>query len=162
MWNSFRYALLTCAIAYVIIGILLFLFEFMQPVGGGIDSDFVPFLLTGLTLVLSEFQFWGSFSYLAVLVPWLGSSLVLALLSYRFGSTSKKRRLFAGTGIGIYYLVMMLVFIAGKIVTSWGHIDFNPGDFVYAVFLIWPVGGFGVGYLSALITDKILNKQVTF
>jgi uncharacterized membrane protein len=161
MWNSFRYALLTSAIAYVIITFVLFLYGFAQTGWSRIDSDVGSFLLGGVTLVLSEFPFWGSFSYLAVLVPWLGSSLVLIVLISRWGDTSKKRRLFAGTGIGVYYLIMMLVFIGGKIITSWGHIDVNPGDFAYALFLIWPLGGFGVGYLSALITDKILKIQVT-
>ena len=56
---------------------------------------------------------------------------------------------------------MILVLIIGKIILSWGHIDINPGDITYALFLIWPVAGFAVGYLSGLITDKILNKQVT-
>jgi hypothetical protein len=161
MWKTCRYALLTCTIAYVIIAIVLFLFGFAQTGWSRVDSDVGVFLLGSVTLVLSEFPFWGSFSGLAILVPWLGSTLLLMVFINLFADTLKKRRVFAGTSIGIYYLVMMLVFIGGKIITNWGRIDVNPGDIAYALFLIWPLGGFGAGYLSALITDKILKKQFT-
>ncbi len=160
MRKILKYAFLTCTIAYVIIGVLLFILGYSLTGWSRIDSDVWVFLLGSVTLVLSEFQFWGDLSYLAILVPWLGSSLVLALLIYRFDKTLKRRRLLAGISIGIYYLVMMLVFVFGKIATSWGHIDINPGDAAYALFLIWPLGGFGLGYLSALITDKIITLQV--
>lgn len=161
MRNNLKYAFLACTLAYLIIGILLFLFGFSQTGWSRIDSDAGTFILGSVTLVLSEFQFWGDFYYLSVLVPWLGSSVVLALLLHRFDKNKKRRRLMAGTSIGIYYLIMMFVFIAGKIITSWGHIDINPGDAAYTLFIIWPLAGFGLGYLSGAIADKIVKIQAS-
>jgi hypothetical protein len=157
MWKSAKYALVTGTIAYLMVGVLLFLFGISQTGWSRIDSDAGIFMADSLTFMLSEFQGWGDFWYLAVLVPWLGSSLVLALLMHWLGREAKRRRLFGGASIAAYYVVMLLVFAIGKLVTSWGHIDVNPGDVAYLLFLIWPIAGFGLGYAAATIADKIIE-----
>jgi Na+/H+ antiporter NhaC len=161
MGKIVRYALLTCTIAYFIAAVLLFIFGFSQTGWSRIDSDTGTFLLSGLTLALSEFQGWGDFWYLAVLVPWVGSSLVLALLMYRFNGGTKRRRLFGGASIAVYYVIMLLVFAIGRLAASWGQIDINPGDVAYLLLLIWPVVGFILGYLSAIIADRIVKFPVS-
>jgi hypothetical protein len=157
MKHSIKYVLLTCTIAYLIAVVMIFILGISQTGWMRIDSDTGRYMVSMVTLVLSEFQGWGDFWYLAVLVPWLGSSLLLALLIKRNTARARRRHVFSGVSIGAYYIIMLLVFAAGKLATFWGQIDLNPGDVYYILFLIWPLGGFLLGYLSAIITDKVLK-----
>jgi hypothetical protein len=157
MKKALGYALLTCTIAYFLAAVILFVLGLSQTNWSRIDHNTGRFIASTLTLVLSEFQGWGSLWYLAVLVPWLGSTLLLALLVKRFGAEARRRYLFGGASVGIYYVIMLLVFVFGKLITSWYQIDINPGDIIYVLLLIWPLGGFGLGYLAAMITDRIIR-----
>jgi hypothetical protein len=157
MGKTIKYALLTCLIAYLIGAVVLFIVSVKMTGWSGIDDNVGRSVVSSLTLVLSEFQGWGDFWYLAVLVPWLGSSLLLALLVKRNAGGSRLRRLWGGVSVSVYYVIMMLVFATGRLLTSWNELDFNPGDVIYLILLLWPLGGFGLGYLSAVITDKIVK-----
>ncbi len=108
--------------------------------------------MSGLTLGLSEFRLWGDFNYLASLVPWLGSSLVLTLLMRWFNSESKRRRLLGGLSIFAYYFVMFLVFIIMGLIVGWG-------DIAYSLLILWPLVGFGLGYLAVVIAEKVLKYK---
>ena len=160
MGKTIKYALVTCFLAYFIAAVLLFIFSINQTGWSRIDSDTGRFTMSFLTLILSEFQWWGDFWYLAVLIPWLGSSLVLMLLIQRWGRKASRRRLSGGFSTGIYYVIMLLVFAIGRLVTAWGQMNVNPGDAGYLLLLIWPLGGFGLGYLSAIIADKMVMLPV--
>ena len=151
MKKSFKYAFLTCTLAYVIGAVLLFIFFVVESRSG---DYIVRDLMTGLTLMLSEFQWWGDFYYLAVLVPWLGSSLVMALLMIWLNRGAGHRRLLGGFSIFAYYLAMILVFIIYGLVDGWGDIG-------YQLFPIWLIIGFGLGYLAATIAEKIVRFQVS-
>jgi hypothetical protein len=161
MGKIIRYSLLTCTLAYFIAAVLLFLFSAIQFGFNGIDRSTDRLLVSLLTLVLSEFQGWHDFWYLSVLVPWLGSSLLLTLLTKRYAGKTGRRRLWGGVSVGAYYVILLLVFAIGRLIASWGRIDINPGDLLYLILLLWPLGGFGLGYLSAIITDKIVKLPVT-
>jgi len=154
MMKIFKYAFLTCTIAYFIAAVLLFIFSIGQTGWSRIDNDAGTFLLSILTLALSEFQWWGDFWYLAVLVPWLGSSLVMVLLMIWLNKGAGHRRLLGGFSIFAYYLAMILVFIIHGLIDGWGDIG-------YEFFPLWPLGGFVLGCLSAWIADKIIKLPVT-
>ena len=156
MGKILRYAFFTCTLAYLIAAILLVIFFAIE----GISVDYiVRDLLTGLTLALSEFSWWGAFYYLSFLVPWLASSLVLVLLIYGFNGGARRRQLLGGLSICVYYIAMILVFAIGRLVTFWGQIEVHPGDIGYLLLLIWPLGGFGLGYLAATIVERVLKPQ---
>ena len=152
--KNLKYAFLTCTLTYAIGALLLFIFSVAQTGWSRIDSDTGTCLASGLTLALSEFQWWGDFWYLAVLVPWLGSSLLMVLLMTRFNYGAGRRWLLGGTSIFTYYLVMILVFIIHGLIEGWGDIG-------YGLFPLWLIIGFGLGYLSAVITDKMVEFRVT-
>ncbi len=157
MIKIIRYALVTCFIAYLLAAMAMFIFSISQSGWSRIDGDTVRLMVNMVTLGLSDYPAWGDFWYLAVLVPWLGSSLVLALILKPFAKTSGRRWLSGGLSVGLYYIIVLLVFAIGKLVAFWGNIDIRPGDFVYALLLIWPIGGFVLGYISAMITDNIVK-----
>jgi hypothetical protein len=151
--KAFKYAFLTCTIAYFIGALALFVFSVSQTGWSRIDSDTGRYILTGLTMMLSEFEWWGHYYYLAFLVPWLGSALLLALLLYWFGRKVEWRRWLGGLIVFTYYIAMWLVFIFEGLFHGWG-------DIAYIILLIWPVAGFLLGYISAIITDKIVEFPV--
>jgi hypothetical protein len=153
MCKNLKYALLTCTVNYSIAAVLLFLFGVSQTGFRRIDSDAGQFIVDGLTLALSEFQWWGDYWYLAVLVPWLGSLLILTLMMAWSNSVRGHRRLLAGISISAYYLVLFLVFIINGLISGWG-------DIAYPMLVLWPIIGFGLGYLSAIISDKIVKFRV--
>ena len=101
MEKAFKYAFFTCTLAYVLAAILLIIFFAIE----GINAKYIiKDLLTGLTLALSEFTWWGAFYYLALLVPWLGSSLVLVLLIYGFNGGAREGHYLVGSA----YLFIIL------------------------------------------------------
>ena len=161
MKKTIGHALSTCTAAYLLIAVFVLIISIYLNGWSRIDSDVGRSVVSLLTMVLSEFEGWGDFWYLAVLAPWLGSTLVMAIVAHRASGKAGRRQLWAGFSIGIYYVIMLLVFIIGKLAASWGQIDLHAGDAVYLLLLIWPLGGFAVGYLSALITDKIFKFPVT-
>jgi hypothetical protein len=63
--------------------------------------------------------------------------------------------------MGVYYIALILVFAIGKLVSNWGYIAVHQGDIYYLLLLIWPLAGFGLGYLSAWIADKIVKFSVS-
>jgi len=161
MGKTVKYAFFTCTLAYLIAAVLLFIFSVAQTGWSRIDNDIVTFLPSGLTLGLFEFKWWGGFYYLAILVPWLGSTVLLVLLLHWFKGEAKRRRLLGGLSIGVYYFAMIMVYFIDKMATWWGHII--PPDFLdilfYLMFFICPVCGFGVGYLAGFIVERILKPQ---
>jgi len=156
MARTIKYALATCFIAYLLGAIGLFIFYISEMGWDGMDADAAGFVVNMLTLGFADYPGWGEFWYLAVLLPWLGSSLVLALFLFWRGR-DRRRWLWGGLSIAIYYIVRLLVFAIGKLIAFWGNIDIHPGDFAYVLLLIWPAGGFILGYLAATITDRIIK-----
>jgi hypothetical protein len=156
-----KYALLTCLIAYVLAALAAFIFSLSQSGWSHVDGNNVRFTVDMLTLGLTNYTGWGNFWYLAAPVPWLGSALVLTpLLKWRT-RTAGRRAVWSGLSIVIYYVVVLLVLAIGKLIANWGNIDVNPGDVAYVLLLIWPVGGYIVGYFAAMITDKVVKLPVT-
>jgi hypothetical protein len=157
MGNKIKYALLTCLIAYILAAFAMFIFAISQTGWRSIDGDAPTFIVDMLTLGLSQYEGWGSVWYLAVIVPWLGSSLALALLLKFFPGKAGRRYFWGGVSVALYYVVVLLVFAIGKLITFWGEIDVHPGDFAYVLLLIFPLCGFIGGYIGAMITEKILR-----
>ena len=155
MINNIKYALLTSFIAYLLATVAMFFFSLSQSGWTHVDGDNVKFMMDMVTLGLSNW--WGDVWYLAVLVPWLFSALVLALALKFFAGTAGRRAIWSGLSVTIYYTVVLLVFAIGKLIAFWGNIDVRPGDLVYAVLIVWPIGGFIVGYFAAIITEKIVK-----
>lgn len=147
MKKSFKYGFTTCTLAYLLVVIpLLVLFATLFRV------SYEP-ISSILTLMLSQFSWWGDFYYLAFLVPWLASSCVLTLLIYRFDGGGRKRALFSGFSMFIYYFAMWLVFLIHGLIYGWG-------DIAYDLIWLWPLCGFGLGYAAATIVERVLKPQV--
>ena len=159
MGKTVKYAFFTCTLAYLIAAILLFIFSVEQTGWSRIDNDIGTFLPSGLTLALSELKWWGDFYYLAILVPWLGSSLVLVLMIYLFRGEARRRRLLGGLSVFAYYIVIWLSLVIEELVRYGGEIRGDIGYIGYLMFLLWPVCGFGVGYLAAILVERILKPQ---
>lgn len=155
MKKSFKYGFTTCTLAYLMAAVLLFIFSVAQTGWSRIDNDLVTVLPSGLTLALSEFKWWGDFYYLAILVPWLGSTLVLALLLHWFNGGARRRRLLGGLSVLAYYFALWLSIIIPLLVRYGWHIRGDMGYADYLAFLLWPVCGFGLGYLSATIVERV-------
>jgi hypothetical protein len=152
MARIFKYAFFTSTVAYFLAAFLLFVYFLASTGWSRIDSDIVTAFPSFLTLTLSEFRWWGDFYGMAVLVPWLGSALVLALLIFWFNGGAKRTRLFGGLSVGVYYLAMFLALIIEALISYWG-------DIAYPALAIWPAAGFILGYLAAFIVDKIMKPQ---
>jgi len=150
MGKTVRYAFFTCTLAYLLIVIpLLVLFATLfrgsyEPI---VD---IRGMLELLTLMLSGIL--GDFYYLAFLVPWLASSCVLTLLIYLFKGGARRRLLFSGFSIFVYYFAVCLVFLIHGLIYGWG-------DIAYGLIWLWPLFGFGFGYLAAAIVEKALKPQ---
>jgi hypothetical protein len=157
MIKIIKYALLTSFIAYLLATIAMFFFSLSQSGWSHVNGDNAKFMMDMVTLGLSNYPWWGGFWYLAALVPWLFSALVLALSLKFLVRTAGRKATWSGLSVAIYYAVVLLVFALGKLIAFWGNIDVRPGDLVYAVLIVWPVGGFIVGYFSASISDKIMK-----
>ena len=157
MINNIKYALLASFIAYLLATVAMFFFSLSQSGWTRVNGDNVKFMMDMVTLGLSNYTWWGAVWYLAALVPWLFSSLVLALALKLVTKAAGRRATWSGLSVAIYYAVVLLVFAIGKLVAFWGNIDVHPGDLVYAVLIVWPIGGFIVGYFAATITDRIMK-----
>lgn len=152
MKKTIIYAFSTCTLAYALAAVLLFIFSVGQTGWSRIDNYMVTFLASGLTLALSEFTWWGGLYYMAILVPWFGSTLVLVLLLLWFDGGARRIWIFGGLSVFAYYLAMFLVFIIGGLIHGWGDVG-------YLFFPIWLVAGFGLGCLSAIIVEKIFKLK---
>ena len=150
--KTVKYAFFTCTFAYLLAVTLLFIFFAEQAGWSRIDNGIVTSSLSGLTLALSEFEWWGDFYYLAFLVPWLSSSLVMIFLMQQFKGGAGQRRIFGGLSIFAYYFVMFMVFIIRGLAFGWGDIG-------YDLLWLWPVVGFGLGYLAAIMAEKLLKPR---
>jgi len=159
MLKNIKYALITSLIAYVLATVAMFFFSLSQSGWKSIDGDNAKFMMDMVTLGLSNYSWWGGAWYLAVLVPWLFSALVLALALKFIVRKAGRRATWSGISVAIYYAIVLLVFAIGKLIAFWGNIDVRAGDFVYAVLIVWPIGGFIVGYFAAILTEKILKTQ---
>jgi len=109
-------------------------------------------MLDFLTLGLSAFSWWGNFYYLAQLVPWVASSLILAVLFYCFGNGLGRRFPFSGLSISLYYLVMWLTFMSEGYIIGWG-------DLAYNLIWLWPIVGFLVGIAASAIVEKVFSPR---
>jgi hypothetical protein len=158
MIKTIKYALLTSFIAYLLATIAMFFFSLSQSGWTHVDGDNARFMMDMVTLGLSNYPWWGSLWYLAVLVPWLFSALVLALAFILFARAAGRRAMWGGLSVAIYYAIVLLVFAFGKLIAFWGNIDVHPGDFIYAVLLVWPIGGFIVGYFAAMLADRLFKQ----
>jgi hypothetical protein len=152
MGKIFRYAFVTCTTTYLIVAFIIFILAIIHH-PNWITSETRIFVVSSLTLALSEFSWWGHFYYLAVLVPWLGSSLLIVVLLAWSRGRMKPRFLPGGISAGAYYLAMFLAFIFAGLFHGWG-------DIAYPLLLIWPLAGFAIGCLSAWIADKIIKFAV--
>jgi len=151
MKKSFKYSFTICTLAYLLVVIpLLVLFSTLFR-GSYAPIVNVRGMLELLTLMLSEFPWWGDFYYLAFLVPWLASSCVLALLIYRFNGGARRRALFSGFSIFVYYFAMWLVILIYGLIYGWG-------DIAYDLIWLWPLFGFGFGYAAATIVERVRRK----
>ncbi|MFH1647152.1 MAG: hypothetical protein ABID71_05675 [Chloroflexota bacterium] len=160
MGKTIRYAFITATLAYLAAAVLLTVFYLEQTGWSRIDNETGTFLISGLTLGLSELKWWGHFYPLAVLVPWLGSTLVLALLVRYLDGSVPRRRIFGGVSISVYYLANWLSLIIEELVKYGGTIQSDMGYSGYLTLFIWPAAGFGLGYLAAMIAGKIVPGQV--
>ena len=156
MVKIIKYSLLTCFIAYLLGAIALFIFNITDMGWHGLDTEAAGFVLNMLTLGFADYPGWGDLWYLSALLPWLGSSLVLALFLTWQGK-NRWRWFWTGLSVASYYFVRLLVFAIGKLIAFWGNIDIHPGDFAYVLLLIWPAGGFILGYIAATIADRIIK-----
>lgn len=153
MKKAFKYGFTTCTIAYLLIAIpplVLFATLFRGLYEPVVD---IRGVLSFLTLMLSDFSWWGNLYYLAFLVPWLASCCVLALLIYRFNGGARRRALFSGFSIFIYYFAIWLMFIVHGLIYGWG-------DIAYEFIWLWLVFSFGFGYAAATIVERALKSQV--
>ena len=166
-----RYAFFTCSLAYVIAAIIIFIFSFGQRPWAWSRIEYtVRDLVNALSLrQLFAFIWWpgemyGDFYYLAILVPWLVSVLVLVLLLNVSKGGAKRRRLFGGLSILAYYSVIVLAFWIQQVVYYWEYIDWSDVIKIWNIisrvmFLAWPLGGFGLGYLAATLVEWIGKPQ---
>ncbi len=149
MKKSFKYGFTTCTLAYLLVVIpLLVLFSTLFR-GSYAPIVNVRGMLELLTLMLSELL--GDFYYLAFLVPWLASSCVLTLLIYRFNGGARRRVLFSGFSIFVYYFAVWLFILIYSLIYGWG-------DIAYDLIWLWPLFGFGFGYAAATIVERIRRK----
>ena len=154
MKKAFKYSVTTCTLAYILIAIpILILFTTL------FRGSYEPLIntrgmLSFLSFMLSDFSWWGNLYHLAFLVPWLASCCVLALLIYRSNGGVRRRTLFSGLSIFIYYFAMWLVFIIHGLIYGWG-------DVAYQLIWLWPAVGFGFGCAAAAIVEKTLKRQTT-
>jgi len=153
MKRALKYGFTTCTFAYffaVIALLVLFATLFRGSYDPIVD---IESMLSFLTLMLSEFSWWGDFYYLAFLIPWLTSCFVLTLFIYRLNGGARTRALFTGFSIFIYYFAMWLVFLVHGLLYGWGDIG-------YDIIWLWPVCSFGFGYAAAIIVEKALKSQI--
>jgi len=152
MGRPFKYGFATCALAYLLASLLAFvLFSTL------FRGSYEPLLDTRgmlgfLTLGLSEFSWWNDFYYLAPTVPWITSSLVLAVLLYRIDGGSGRRLLFSGLSIFAYYSAMCLVFMLHGLIFGWG-------DVAYHLISLWPTFGFFVGVAASTVVEKVFRLE---
>ena len=151
MKKSFKYGFTTCTLAYLLVVIPLLVLCATLFRGSYAPIVNVRGMLELLTLMLSEFPWWGDFYYLAFLVPWLASSCVLTLLIYRFNGGARRRVLFSGFSIFVYYFAMWLVILIYGLIYGWG-------DIAYELIWLWPLFGFGFGYAAAIIVERVPRK----
>ncbi|MDD5703353.1 MAG: hypothetical protein PHU23_15060 [Dehalococcoidales bacterium] len=147
------HSFLIVTIAYLLVAVALVLYFIAQTGWSRLDNDIFISLISGLTLGLSELTWWGNLWYLAVMVPWLGSLLLMVLLSSRFNNKAKQSRLFSGLAVFAYYFVMWLILI-GQAILQGG------GDANYFALVLWLVAGFALGYISAMIGEKFPPKLI--
>jgi hypothetical protein len=147
------HSFLIVTIAYLLVAVILILFFIAQTGWGRLDHDILLSLISGLTLGLSELTWWGKMWCLAVIVPWLGSFLLLVLLSSRFNNKAKQVRLFSGLAVFAYYFVIWLIRVGQTLAQSGGDANYVP-------LSLWLIGGFALGYASAIISEKFLPKLI--
>jgi hypothetical protein len=143
------YSFLVISIAYLLAAAVLTLFFIAQTGWGRIDNDILISLISGLTLGLSEFFWWGNVWYLAIIVPWLTSFLLLTFLLSRYNCKARRRSIFSGLAVSAYYLAMCVVLIGQAVFRS-------GGDTGYFILSIWVAGGIALGYVSAVVVEKII------
>ena len=137
MKKSFKYALFTCTLAYLLYYAAILIVEIFYSRGLSAQPlIYLPSLVIAMTLCLSS-------SPWAPLVPWLASSCVLALLINRFNGGARRRALLSGFSVFIYYFAMWLAY---------------RGDASHFVIFLWPLFGFGIGYAAATIVERIRRK----
>ena len=164
MWRVLRYAFSTGALAYILAAVLLFIYMMIHS-GGKIDEEVITFFfdLYTLTPFLPHVsRWWTDFYYLRFLVPWLFSSLVLVLLLSVLNGEARRKWLLGGLSVCFYYFVMIMIYFVDKLVAWWGHIQ--PIDIFdilyYLMFFIWPLCGFGLGYLAATILERVWKPRI--
>ena len=152
MRKVLEYAFITCSLAYLLIAIPIF--ALFATSFRGLYEPIIDIrgMLGFLTLMLSDFSWWGSLYYLAAFVPWLSSCFIVSFLLHRFNGRIRTRVLLSGFGVFLYYFVMWLVFIIHGLIYGWG-------DVAYEYIWVWPVCGFVLGCAAALIVENILHSD---
>lgn len=150
--RSFKYGCFTCAVAYILA--LLPAFVLFSTLFRGSYESVVDArgMLGFLTLGLSDFSCCDKFYYLTVLVPWITSSLVLALLHYHIGGRYGMRLILSGLSVFLYYFTMWLGLIISGIFLGWG-------DIAYDLIWLWPIGGFLTGVAASAIVEKVFRPE---
>ena len=150
---ALKYGFTTCTFAYLLVVIAL-LVLFATVFRGSHETIVdIKSMLSFLTLMLSEFSWWGDYYYLAFLVPWLTSCFVLTLFLYRFDGGTRTRALFTGFSMFIYYFVTWLSFLIYGLLSEWGDIG-------YDIIWLWPVCSFGFGYLVSIIVERAFKSLI--
>ena len=153
MKTALKYGFTTCTFAYLLVVIAL-LVLFTTVFRGSYETIVdIKSMLSFLTLMLSEFSWWGDYYYLAFLVPWLTSCCVLTLLTYRFNGGARTRALFTGFSMFIYYFVTWLAFLIYGLLFEWGDIG-------YDIIWLWPVCSFGVGCAASIIVERAFKSLI--
>lgn len=152
MKKSLRYGFTTCTLAYLLASVPVFVL--FAALFRGLYEPLVDTrgMLYFLTLGLSDFSWWDNFYYLALIVPWIASSLALTLLVYRCDGGLGRRLLFSGLSIFVYYFAMWLTFMIHGLIFGWG-------DVAYYLIWLWPIFGFCVGIAASAIVEKAFRPQ---
>ena len=150
MKSPFKYGFATCTLAYLLASLLAFVLFSTLFRGSYEPLVDIRGMLGFSTLGLSEFSWWNDLYYLAPTVPWITSSLVLAVLLYRIDGGLGRRLLFSGLSIFAYYSAMCLVFMLHGLILGWG-------DVAYHLIWLWPVFGFSVGVAASALVKKVFR-----
>ena len=153
MKKALKYGFTGCTLVYLLSGILLIVVFATLFRGSYQPIVDVENMSSILTLMLSEFSWWGGFYYLALLVPWLASCCLVTVAVYRFKGGASTRALLVGFSVFAYYFVMWIVFLVHGLIYGWG-------DMAYDLIWLWPLCAFAFGYAAANTLEKTLKLQL--
>ena len=153
MKKALGYSFSSCTLAHLSSGILLLVF-FATLLRGSYEPIVdIENMSSVLTLMLSEFSWWGDLYWLALPVPWLASCCLATVLIYCFRGGARRRALLVGFSIFAYYFAMWIVFVIHGLIYGWG-------DIAYDLIWLWLLCAFGFGYAAATIAERVLSPRL--